>query len=116
MRIAIGSFVQESHSFSPVPGSWAHFGAGAVLRGATLIAERTGTQTELGGAIEVAAEQGVELVPLLSATATASAGPLRQTVFEALLGELLDRLRAAPPVDGLFLALHGGLVAEGYDD
>src|SRR5262249_16112950 len=44
------------------------------------------------------------------------AGPLRQTVFEALLGELLDRLRAAAPVEGLFLALHGGLVAEGYED
>jgi microcystin degradation protein MlrC len=92
MRIEIGSLVQESHSFSPVPGSWAHFGAREVLRGAALIAERTGTQTELGGAIEVAAEQGAELVPLLAAMASASAGPLRQTVFEALLGELLDRL------------------------
>jgi microcystin degradation protein MlrC len=116
MRIGIGSLVQESNSFSPVPGSWAHFGAGQVLRGETLIAERTGTQTELGGAIDMAAEQGAELLPLLSATATASAGPLRQTVFEALLGELLDRLRAAPPVDGLFLALHGGLVTEGVED
>jgi len=26
MRIAIGSIFQESHSFSPVPGSWDHFG------------------------------------------------------------------------------------------
>src|SRR5436309_15623714 len=102
MRIAIGSLVQESNSFSPVAGSWAHFGAHEVLRGETLIAERTGTQTELGGAIDVAADQGAELVPLLSAAATASAGPLRQAVFEALLGELLERLRAAPPVDGLF--------------
>ena len=32
MRIAIAGFAQESQSFSPVPGSWAHFGPHEVLR------------------------------------------------------------------------------------
>ncbi|MEP7357394.1 MAG: M81 family metallopeptidase [Anaerolineales bacterium] len=116
MRIALGSLFQESNSFSPVPGSWAHFGPRGVLRGAALIAERTGTQTELGGAIEVATEQGAELVPLLSAMTIASAGPLERVVFESLCGELVTRLREATGIDGLLLALHGGMVAEGYDD
>jgi microcystin degradation protein MlrC len=116
MRIAIGSLFQESNSFSPVPGSWAHFGRSEVLRGAALIGERTGTQTELGGVIEVATEQGAELVPLLSAMTTASAGPLEQAVFETLCGELVTRLSETQGVDGLLLVLHGGLVAEGYDD
>jgi microcystin degradation protein MlrC len=80
------------------------------------MAERTGTQTELGGAIEVAAEQGAELLPLLSAVTTASSGPLERSVFEALRDELVSRLSEAQEVDGLFLALHGGMVAEGYDD
>ncbi len=116
MRVAIGSLSQESNSFSPVAGSWAHFGPSEVLRGEVLIAERAGTQTELGGVIDVAVEQGTELAPLLSAMTTASAGPLERSVFEALCGELVSRLREAQGVDGLLLVLHGGLVAEGYDD
>jgi len=116
MRIAIGSLFQESQSFSPVPGSWDHFGSRELLRGQALIDQRVGTKTELGGVIDVAREHGAELVPLLSAMSTASAGPLRQDVFETLRDELVDRLRQAEPLDGLLLVLHGGLVAEGCDD
>ena len=116
MRIAIGSLAQESNSFSPVPGSWDHFGPREILRSAALLTERAGTDTELGGALAVAAEQSVEMVPLLSAVASASAGPLQQAVFESLRDELVQRLRAAGDVDGLLLVLHGGLVAEGYPD
>jgi microcystin degradation protein MlrC len=116
MRIAIGSLFQESQSFSPVPGSWDHFGPRELLRGQALIDQRVGTKTELGGVIDVAREHGAELVPLLSAMTTASAGPLRQDVFETLRDELVDRLRQAEPLDGLLLVLHGGLVAQGCDD
>ena len=116
MRIAIGSIFQESHSFSPVHGSWDHFGPREVLRGQVMLDYRAGTKTEIGGAIDVAHEQGAEVVPLLSAMSTASAGPLRREVFEALTTELVERLRRAEPVDGLLLVLHGGLVAEHCDD
>lgn len=116
MRIALGSIFQESQSFSPVPGSWDHFGPRELLRAQALVEQRGGTKTELGGAIDVAREQGAELVPLLSAMSTASAGPLRREVFETLCAELVDRLSKAEPVDGLLLVLHGGLVAEGCDD
>src|SRR5204862_4716475 len=30
--------------------------------------------------------------------------------------EILDQLRAALPVDGILLGLHGAMVAQGYDD
>jgi microcystin degradation protein MlrC len=116
MRIAIGSVFQESHSFSPVPGSWDHFGPRELLRGQALLEKRARTKTELGGAIDLASEHGAELVPLLSAMSTSSSGPLLREVFETLCGELVDRLREATPVDGLLIVLHGGLVAEGYED
>ena len=45
-----------------------------------------------------------------------SSGYVRADVFEDLLGELLGRLEAQLPVDGLFLALHGAMVAEGDED
>ncbi len=116
MRVALASLFQESHSFSPVPGSWEHFGPREVLRGAALLAERAGTQTELGGAIAVAQAQGVTLVPLLSAMSVASAGPLDRDVFLALRDEIVARLERAGPLDGLLVVLHGGLVAEGFAD
>ena len=38
------------------------------------------------------------------------------TFFDDLLGDLLERLEAQLPVDGVFLALHGAMVAEGDED
>lgn len=116
MRVALGSFFQESQSFSPVPGSWDHFGEREMLRGQTLLDERSGTKTELGGAMDVARERGIELVPLLCAATTASAGPILRDVFESIRDEMVARLASAGTVDGVFLALHGGVVAVGYED
>jgi microcystin degradation protein MlrC len=115
-RIAVGGFAQESQSFSPVPGSWAHFGPHDVRRGSEMLELADGTRTELGGVLDAARERGIELVPLLMAKASSSAGVLLDGVFSAILGELVERLRQAGPVDGVLLVLHGAMVAERYDD
>ena len=116
MRIAIGNIVQESNTFSPVPGSWDHFPLGHLLRGDEIIAQRVGTRTEVGGVIDVASAQDIILIPLLSATTSASAGPILDTVFMALRDELIDGLRAAGPFDGVLLVLHGAMSSESYED
>jgi microcystin degradation protein MlrC len=116
MRIGIGSIVQETNSFSPVPGSRLHFPPGQVLRGDELLARRAGTRTEVGGAIDTARERGAQLVPLVAAMTSAAAGPMEAGLFHELLDELLERLRAAGPLDGLLLVLHGAMAAEGYED
>ena len=116
MRVAVGCFAQESHSFSPVPGSWSHFGLQELTRGPAMFERFAGTRTEMAGVLDVARERGIELVPLLAARASSSAGPLLRDVFEAIADELLNRLRQAGAVDGVLLVLHGAMVAEGYDD
>jgi len=116
VRIAIGNIVQESNSFTPVPGSWEHFPPGHLLRGDEIIAQRAGTRTEIGGAIEVARAEGIALVPLISATTSASAGPMLGPVFAALRDELVAGLAGAGPIDGVLLVLHGAMAAEGYED
>src|SRR3954462_332826 len=93
VRLAIGNIVQESNSFAPVPGSWDHFPLGHLLRGADVISQRAGTRTEVGGAIDVATAQDITLIPLISATTSASAGPMLDTVFLALRDELVEGLR-----------------------
>jgi len=116
MRIAIGSFVQESNSFSPVPGSWDHFPPGHLLRGEDVIGQRARTRTEIGGAIDVAGAEDITLVPLISATTSASAGPMLDAVFVALRDELVAGLRSAGPFDGVLLVLHGAMSAASYED
>jgi microcystin degradation protein MlrC len=115
-RVAIGCFAQESQSFSPVAGSWLHFGPHELARGPELLERFDGTNTELGGVLEIAAQHGIEVVPLLSACAAASAGPMRADVFAAIRDELIERLRQAGPLDGVLLVLHGAMVAEGHQD
>ena len=116
MRVAVGSFAQESHSFSPVSGSWAHFGPQQIRRGREMFEHLAEARTALRGAHDVARQHDIELVPTLSAKASSSAGPVLEQVFRAILSELLERLRQAGPVDGVLLVLHGAMVAEGCED
>lgn len=116
MRIAIGGCVQEANSFSPVPGSRMHYTGEQILRGAELLERRRGTRTEFGGILDVAAERDLTLVPLVHSMARAACGPIERGLFDELLGELLDRLRAAGPLDGVLLVLHGAMSAEHHDD
>ena len=117
-RIAIGEIKQESNSFSPVNGGWAHFrDGGYLLRGREMIDRLRGTACEIGGALEISDRNpGFELFPLLAAQAGASAGPLKRSVFDAMLSELLDGLNHASPLDGVFVCLHGATVVENLED
>jgi microcystin degradation protein MlrC len=121
MRIAVGSFIQESHSFSPIMGNMAHFLAGAYERGQDMLDSAVGTRTEVAGimAAAVAGQAGVELVPLLRAMSASANGPIERETYEEIRDELLARLRyelAQGPLDGVILAMHGAMVAIGYDD
>uniref|UniRef100_A0A2A3JU41 Microcystinase C n=1 Tax=Alloyangia mangrovi TaxID=1779329 RepID=A0A2A3JU41_9RHOB len=51
-----------------------------------------------------------------SSTWAEPAGLIKKETFEELRDEILDQLRAALPVDGVILGLHGAMVAQGYDD
>ncbi len=74
-----------------------------------------GTQTEVGGFITVAGRAGLALVPTVAAWAS-SGGPFNGQDFAVLAEEFLQRVRAAGPVEGVLLALHGAWVSENDDD
>jgi microcystin degradation protein MlrC len=59
--------------------------------------------------------EGVEWVPLLHAVADPG-GPVTAPTYEALSGEIYDRLRAAGPLDGVFIDFHGAMTVEGRTD
>jgi microcystin degradation protein MlrC len=114
-RIAVGLLMQESNSFSPLPTTVETFESYYVYRGDELLTRYGEARTEVPGFLSVLAAAGAEPVPLLAAYATAS-GTVTRDAFDTLVGEMEGRLRAALPVDGLLLALHGALVVEDQPD
>ena len=122
MRIAIGGFLHESHSFAPRPTNWEDFlargGWPPLQRPATLLAGLGGTATASSGAIRAAEAAGVTLAPLSWAFAD-PAGPVSDEAFERLAALIFADLSAAldeGPLDGLYLDLHGAMVAAHYPD
>ncbi len=122
MRIAIGGFLHESHSFAPRPTTWRDFlepgGWPAVQRPATLVASLRDTAVPAAGAIRAAEEAGVTVAPLSWGFAN-PAGPVSAEAFERLAALIFADLQAAlaeGPLDGLYLDLHGAMVAEHFPD
>ncbi len=116
MRIAVGQLWQETNTFNPLPTTRADFEAFGVLRGAELVAAMADTN-ELGGFIQSlrAWPENPEIAGLVRLPAW-PAGPATAGAFAWLRDELVESLRQALPVDGVLLALHGSLVAEGTPD
>lgn len=129
LRIAYGRLAQETNALSPVATTMEDFRRAIFMEGDELAraASKDGDEApgfmknaELSGFVRAAAAAGrhgveVEAVPTLSAWAIPG-GPLTRATFDELLSRLLDRLRAAGPVDGTFLSLHGALGVEGLRD
>jgi microcystin degradation protein MlrC len=122
MRIAIGGFLHESHSFAPRPTGWAEFqtpgGFPAYVRGAGLFDAVRSTSVPSAGALSVAEPRGVDLVPLSWCFAN-PAGPVTEEAFERIAACLIADLATAvdeAPLDGLYLDLHGAMVAEHFPD
>ena len=61
------------------------------------------------------ATEGIEALPLLHARAVPG-GPLARATYEGFKAEFLERVKAALPLDGLYLAMHGAMNVEGMDD
>ncbi|GIF53418.1 microcystin degradation protein MlrC [Asanoa ferruginea] len=115
MRIGLGGIWQETNTFAPQPTSLTDFQRYQYFEGPDLVAGLRGTGTELGGAIAAAQERRVEPVGLLFGAAL-PAGTVDRAAFETMLHALVERTRAAPPLDGLMLSLHGAMVVDGHPD
>ena len=111
--IAIGGIQHESNSFSTAKTTVADFERQSLTRGDAVISTWARAQHEVGGFIEGAERFGFDLHPTLFTVATPS-GPVTAEAFETLTAELIERIQAAPPLDGMLLALHGAMVCESF--
>ncbi len=115
MRLVIGHISHETNAFSLIPASLKEFEKRGVVHGQDVLRTYRGTKTPIGGFIDVAEREGVELIPTVAAGATPS-GPVTRVAFDKFLTELLDGIRNAGEFDGVLLALHGAMMVEDDPD
>lgn len=115
MRIAIAAFMHESNTFSTQVTELRHFREAQWDYGDRLVETWKDAHHEIGGMIAGCAAEGVEMVPVMAASATPG-GPLTDETYDCLVSELLMTLSEALPFDGLLLALHGSMVTQTLND
>jgi microcystin degradation protein MlrC len=115
LRVAVGALLFEGNTLSPVVTGRADFASKYLVSGEEIPATLASTSTEVGGALEVFRGADVEVVPLI-ATHGGAGGRVAGKCYREFRDELLERLKAAGRVDGVYLALHGAFIAEGTDD
>lgn len=115
MRIAIAGISHETHTFLPDKTRLPSFDLSA-SRGADIVSRYRGTNTALGGFIEVCERCGVEIVPIVYASGGV-AGTVEDAVYRKYIGEMCAGLsREAGGLDGILLSLHGAMVTESLQD
>ncbi|HLI52545.1 MAG TPA: M81 family metallopeptidase, partial [Thermomicrobiaceae bacterium] len=116
LRIATGGIAQETNTFQWEPTSLQDFSKGSshAWRGEDLW-QLEGTGTIYGGIIDEAKKQDVELIPTTYASAVPG-GRVSREAFDTFKSEIVDGIRAAMPVDGVLLGLHGAMALEDSDD
>ena len=115
MRVFSGGIATETNTFAPMPTGMASFKD----RGYFPAGKHPDHFNFFAGPLWAARLRGKERGWVLKEGMIAAAQPSGTTTraaYEALRGELLDDLRQAMPVDMVVLALHGAMVADGYDD
>jgi microcystin degradation protein MlrC len=116
MRIFSATLATETNTFSPIPTSLASYQDYLWFRPGEHPndAPRFCTATLLAARRRAAAE-GFTLVEG-SCFGALPAGPTAREAYETMRDTILAELRAALPLDGVLLGLHGAMIAHGYDD
>ncbi len=111
-RVAIGSIFTECNHLGGAPTDLAAFQRNELRRGDEILQGCTGT---VSGMLSILRQDGTPIAPLLVAS-TCPGGPLTPDCYRTLKTELLERLRASLPIQGVLLALHGSATVEDVGD
>jgi microcystin degradation protein MlrC len=118
-RIAVGGFLHETNTFAPTKATYDDFVHGGgwpgMARGADVFKKMNNINAGLAGFIDVAKANGWELVPTISCGASPSAH-VTKDAFERIVAVIVEGIRAAGPLDAVYLDLHGAMVTEHFDD
>ncbi|MDX1929480.1 MAG: M81 family metallopeptidase [Pirellulaceae bacterium] len=109
-RILVAECKQEVSTFNPHQSGYEDF---SIRRGNALFDYHRSVRNEVGGALSVFdAQPSIELIPTYGAMFITSGGTLAKSAWERIASEFLDSIRGAPPVDGVYFAMHGAMASE----
>jgi microcystin degradation protein MlrC len=115
MRFLIAMMKHETNTFSPVPTPLARFGRGREpLRGATAMAAYRGTGTPAGAYLDLAEQDGAEIVFPIAADAPPS-GPVEDKAYAVITDAICAEVSKGG-FDAIMLDLHGAMVTESLED
>ena len=118
-RIAVGGFLHETNTFAPTKATYADFvhGGGwpAMAVGSGVLETMRNINVGLAGFVETAEANGWQLVPTIACAASPCAH-VTKDAYERIAKVMIDGIRDAGVLDGVYLDLHGAMVAEHLDD
>ena len=115
MKWIIGAFSHETNNFSVVPTGLDAFRAHTLKKGGEIIEWARGTEVPISGFIDVMEERGDLIIPTVAAAATPS-GLVTLEAYDTVSNTILDAVSHHQDADGILLALHGAMMADGIDD
>src|SRR3954470_13793591 len=118
-RIAIGGVQHETNTVAPTKADYRAFedggGCPGIQFGASIFPAVEGANIPAAGAIQALRALGHTMVGTAWAAASPSAH-VTADAFERILNGLVENLKNAGPVDGVYLDLHGAMVSEQFED
>ena len=115
LPVFISALATETNTFSPVPAGRATWEEAGLIRRDASLEDPAGVGANLLCYRKLAEADGLAVTESLSAFATPAA-PTARLIYEELRDFILEDLKAAGPVAFVMLALHGAMIADGYDD
>lgn len=116
MRLFAATLATETNTFSPLPTSLEAYKETVFYRPGEHPRDAPRMCTApLFVARQRAGKEGFTLIEG-SCFAASPAGTTNRADYEFMRDEILTQLKAAQPLDGVLLGLHGAMVAHGYDD
>lgn len=115
MRVFTAALATETNTFSPIAIDRRAFAASLDAGPGEHPETPTLCTAPITVGREICAREGWTLIEG-SASWADPAGLVARATYEEMRDAILDQLRAALPVNGVVMGLHGAMVAQGYDD
>jgi len=106
--VVVGRVKHETNTFSTLSTGDDEFAATSLFAGEEIPSEFRETNTDLGGFLRVADEEGWDVVPTVAANATPG-GVVTADALDGFVDRLLTGIEEADP-DAVLLGLHGAMV------
>jgi microcystin degradation protein MlrC len=112
MKFVVAMLSHETNMFSSVKTELRHFKERELYYGEEMFTILKGTKTSIGGVMDAAKANSIELIPTVAANAMPS-GLVTAEAYGTLKGKIMDGIKAAGTVDGVVAVLHGSMAVEG---